>query len=223
VDVVGPPMLRLMIRAPCETAYRIAADSASSVNAPLELPALTTRRRASPPYAAAIDATKVPCPFTSRTSDVPLRTSNVLTVRAPIWGTERSAPVSITAISTCAAACRTLAEMPASSIAPSCQPVPAAASAATRTAAAGSTIRRYGQHRARAMGRAAHFRSVVVLGGRLAAMNAREPAAAEAEVAEAGSALGRALATPLRDGRGWGSGFMTSSEALASIALEVSD
>src|SRR5207253_10346488 len=50
-----------------------------------------------------------------------------------------------------------------------------------------------------------------------------EPGAAEAEVAEAGSALGRALAAPLRDGRGWGSGFMTSSEALASIALEVSD
>src|SRR5438067_2957497 len=50
-----------------------------------------------------------------------------------------------------------------------------------------------------------------------------EPGAAEAEVAEAGSALGRALAAPLRDGRGWGSGFMTSSEALASIALEVCD
>jgi imidazoleglycerol-phosphate dehydratase len=50
-----------------------------------------------------------------------------------------------------------------------------------------------------------------------------EPGAAEAEVAEAGSALGRALAGPLRDGRGWGSGFMTSAEALASIVLEVSD
>jgi len=50
-----------------------------------------------------------------------------------------------------------------------------------------------------------------------------EPGAAEAEVAEAGSALGRALAGPLHDGRGWGSGFMTSSEALASIALEVSE
>src|ERR1043166_1577297 len=50
-----------------------------------------------------------------------------------------------------------------------------------------------------------------------------EPGAAEAEVAEAGTALGRALAGPLHDGRGWGSGFMTSSEALAGIALEVSE
>jgi imidazoleglycerol-phosphate dehydratase len=52
-----------------------------------------------------------------------------------------------------------------------------------------------------------------------------EPGAAEAEVAEAGSALGRALAEPLRaeGARGYGSASMTSSEALASVVLEVSD
>ena len=50
-----------------------------------------------------------------------------------------------------------------------------------------------------------------------------EPGAAEAEVSEAGTALGRALSAPLREGRGYGSGFMTSAEALASVALEVSD
>ena len=52
-----------------------------------------------------------------------------------------------------------------------------------------------------------------------------EPGAAEVEVAEAGSALGRALAEPLRtDGaRGYGFASMTSAEALASVVLEVSD
>jgi|SRR5919197_500972 imidazoleglycerol-phosphate dehydratase len=52
-----------------------------------------------------------------------------------------------------------------------------------------------------------------------------EPGAAEAEVAEAGSALGRALADLLRaDGAtGYGFASMTSSEALASVVLEVSD
>jgi len=52
-----------------------------------------------------------------------------------------------------------------------------------------------------------------------------EPGAAEAEVAEAGSALGRALAEPLRaDGAtGYGFASMTSSEALASVVLEISD
>jgi imidazoleglycerol-phosphate dehydratase len=50
-----------------------------------------------------------------------------------------------------------------------------------------------------------------------------EPGAAEAEVSEAGSALGRALAGPLREGRGYGSAMMTSSEALASVTLERSD
>ena len=52
-----------------------------------------------------------------------------------------------------------------------------------------------------------------------------EPDAAEAEVAEAGSALGRALAEPLRaDGAcGYGYASMTSSEALASVVLEISD
>jgi imidazoleglycerol-phosphate dehydratase len=52
-----------------------------------------------------------------------------------------------------------------------------------------------------------------------------EPGAAEAEVAEAGSALGRALAEPLRADAALGYGFasMTSSEALASVVLETSD
>ena len=50
-----------------------------------------------------------------------------------------------------------------------------------------------------------------------------EPGGAEAEVAEAGTGLGRALAGPLRDGRGYGFGLMTSAEALANVILEVSD
>jgi imidazoleglycerol-phosphate dehydratase len=50
-----------------------------------------------------------------------------------------------------------------------------------------------------------------------------EPGTAEAEVSEAGSALGRALEGPLREGRGYGSAMMTSSEALASVVLERSD
>jgi imidazoleglycerol-phosphate dehydratase len=50
-----------------------------------------------------------------------------------------------------------------------------------------------------------------------------EPGGAEAEISEAGSALGRALAEPLRSGRGYGSAMMTSSEALASVTLEASD
>ncbi len=46
-----------------------------------------------------------------------------------------------------------------------------------------------------------------------------EPGEAEAEVSAAGSALGEALAGPLRVGgaRGHGSAFMTSSEALAHV------
>jgi imidazoleglycerol-phosphate dehydratase len=52
-----------------------------------------------------------------------------------------------------------------------------------------------------------------------------EPGSAEVEVAEAGSALGRALAEILRGDGATGYGFasMTSSEALASVVLEVSD
>jgi imidazoleglycerol-phosphate dehydratase len=52
-----------------------------------------------------------------------------------------------------------------------------------------------------------------------------EPGAAEAEVAEAGIALGRALAGPLRAAGASGFGFasMTSAEALASVVLEISD
>jgi imidazoleglycerol-phosphate dehydratase len=50
-----------------------------------------------------------------------------------------------------------------------------------------------------------------------------EPGGAEAEVSEAGSAFGRALAGPLREGRGYGSAMMASSEALANVVLEASD
>ncbi len=52
-----------------------------------------------------------------------------------------------------------------------------------------------------------------------------EPGAAEVEVAEAGSALGRALAGPLREtgALGYGAASMTSTEALASVVLETSD
>src|SRR5205823_2847979 len=52
-----------------------------------------------------------------------------------------------------------------------------------------------------------------------------EPGAAEAEVAEAGRALGHALGELMRaDGApGYGFASMTSSEALASVVLEVSD
>jgi imidazoleglycerol-phosphate dehydratase len=50
-----------------------------------------------------------------------------------------------------------------------------------------------------------------------------QPGGAEAEVSEAGSALGRALAGSLRAGRGYGSALMTSSEALANVVLEASD
>jgi imidazoleglycerol-phosphate dehydratase len=52
-----------------------------------------------------------------------------------------------------------------------------------------------------------------------------EPGAAEAEVAEAGTALGRALAELLcaEGARGYGFASMTSAEALASVVLEVSD
>jgi imidazoleglycerol-phosphate dehydratase len=51
-----------------------------------------------------------------------------------------------------------------------------------------------------------------------------EPGAAEAEVAEAGTALGRALAEPLRapGARGHGFAIMTSAEALANVVLEPS-
>jgi imidazoleglycerol-phosphate dehydratase len=49
-----------------------------------------------------------------------------------------------------------------------------------------------------------------------------EPGTGEAEVAEAGTALGRALAERLRSGRGYGFASMTSAEALASVVLETS-
>jgi imidazoleglycerol-phosphate dehydratase len=52
-----------------------------------------------------------------------------------------------------------------------------------------------------------------------------EPRGAEAEVAEAGTALGRALERPLRaaGARGYGAAVMASSEALATVVLEASD
>ena len=52
-----------------------------------------------------------------------------------------------------------------------------------------------------------------------------EPGSADTEVAEAGTALGHALAGPLRSegARGHGFGLMTSSDALANVVLEVSD
>lgn len=50
-----------------------------------------------------------------------------------------------------------------------------------------------------------------------------EPGSAEAEVAEAGSALGGAVHDRLRDGRGHGFASMTAAEALAHVALEVAD
>jgi len=52
-----------------------------------------------------------------------------------------------------------------------------------------------------------------------------EPGAAEAEVAEAGTALGRALRDLLHaeHARGHGFGIMTSAEALANVVLEVSE
>jgi imidazoleglycerol-phosphate dehydratase len=50
-----------------------------------------------------------------------------------------------------------------------------------------------------------------------------EPGTGEAEAAEAGSALGRALVDRLRTGRGYGYASMTASEALASVVLERSD
>jgi imidazoleglycerol-phosphate dehydratase len=50
-----------------------------------------------------------------------------------------------------------------------------------------------------------------------------EPGTGEAEVAQAGSALGAELAAPLRAGCGYGFASMTSAEALASVVLEISD
>src|SRR5919204_5371037 len=50
-----------------------------------------------------------------------------------------------------------------------------------------------------------------------------EPGGAEFEVSEAGRALGRALAGPLRTGRGYGFALMTSSEALANVVVEISE
>ena len=50
-----------------------------------------------------------------------------------------------------------------------------------------------------------------------------EPGTGEAEVAEAGRAIGSALADGLRAGRGYGFASMAAAEALASVALEVSE
>ena len=90
------------------------AASSTSVKAPLALPDLTMSSCASPPAPAipsafvtdpaARDATNVPCPFTSRTSPVPERVLYVCGVFAAMSGAARSAPVSMTAICTDAAA-----------------------------------------------------------------------------------------------------------------------
>jgi imidazoleglycerol-phosphate dehydratase len=50
-----------------------------------------------------------------------------------------------------------------------------------------------------------------------------EPGTGEAEVAEAGRALGNALAESIFSGRGYGFASMTSAEALASVVLERSE
>jgi imidazoleglycerol-phosphate dehydratase len=52
-----------------------------------------------------------------------------------------------------------------------------------------------------------------------------EPGSADAEVAAAGTALGEALAAPLRepDAPGCGSAFMLSAEALAHVVLDLSE
>ena len=50
-----------------------------------------------------------------------------------------------------------------------------------------------------------------------------EPGTGEAEVAEAGIALGTALGERIRAGRGYGFASMTSAEALAHVAVEAAD
>jgi imidazoleglycerol-phosphate dehydratase len=50
-----------------------------------------------------------------------------------------------------------------------------------------------------------------------------EPGTGEAEVAEAGTALGTALGERIRAGRGYGYASMTSAEAFAHVAVETSD
>jgi imidazoleglycerol-phosphate dehydratase len=49
-----------------------------------------------------------------------------------------------------------------------------------------------------------------------------EPGTGEAEVAEAGTALGTALGERIRAGRGYGFASMTSAEAFAHVAVETS-
>jgi imidazoleglycerol-phosphate dehydratase len=50
-----------------------------------------------------------------------------------------------------------------------------------------------------------------------------EPGTGEAEVAEAGIALGTALGEQIRAGRGYGYASMTSAEALAHVAVEAAE
>jgi hypothetical protein len=110
VDVVVPPKLRLMMRAPWSTANEIAAASSTSEIDPSPAPALTTISFASPPKPAipspfvtdpaASAATNVPCPRVSRTSAVPVRGLNVVGFFAAMSGALTSAPVSTTAIVT---------------------------------------------------------------------------------------------------------------------------
>src|SRR3954469_5265019 len=50
-----------------------------------------------------------------------------------------------------------------------------------------------------------------------------EPGTGEAEVSEAGTALGVELAPRLRDGRGYGVASMVAAEALAPVSLETAN
>jgi imidazoleglycerol-phosphate dehydratase len=70
-----------------------------------------------------------------------------------------------------------------------------------------------------------HLLTLLARSGRFELALELAPGDAEAEVAEAGRALGEAFADPLRaDGaRGHGSAFLPAEEALAQVALEVSE
>jgi imidazoleglycerol-phosphate dehydratase len=70
-----------------------------------------------------------------------------------------------------------------------------------------------------------HLLTLLARSGRFEIALDLAPGDAEAEVAEAGRALGEAFAGPLRaDGaQGHGSAFLPAEEALAQVALEVSE
>ena len=70
-----------------------------------------------------------------------------------------------------------------------------------------------------------HLLGLLARAGRFELVLELAPGDAEAEVAEAGRSLGDAFAASLRaeGARGHGSAFMPADEALAQVALEVSD